>query len=295
MKIGLIGLGKMGRAMAARFAEQGFDVIGWDHDPAVRASIEGARFERAHSAAAVAAAVDTVVSIVTEDNGVRHLYLGANGLLSGPATGTLFIEMSTLQPGTVRALAADVAAHGGALIDAPVLGSIPTVHEGKLLALAGGTAADVARARTVLMAVCRDVIAMGPIGAGSAMKLAVNLVMAGYLQSLAEALSLGVSQGLDLGPMLEIMKQTPTANPWLMSKLPVLLGGEVQTTLDIRTLRKDVMSAVATGAAGGVPMPVTAGALSALSAAVAAGWGGKDLAQMPEFFREAMLQRYDYA
>jgi 3-hydroxyisobutyrate dehydrogenase-like beta-hydroxyacid dehydrogenase len=173
------------------------------------------------------------------------------------------------------------------------MGSIPTVREGKLLVLAGGHAADVERARAVLDALARRVVHMGPHGSGLAMKLAVNLGMANYLQSLAESLALGLAQGLPLDRMLEILGEAPIASPWLKSKLEVLKGGSGDTTLDIRTIRKDVMSAVATGALAGVPMPATSGTLASLSAAVAGGWGEKDLAEAPRFFREFMPQIYE--
>ena len=98
----------------------------------------------------MAAAADVVISIITEDNGVRQVFCGSNGFLQGDVTGKLFIEMSTLRPMTGRELAPLVEAAGARLIEAPVLGSIPTVREGRLLALAGGRSEDVERARPVL-------------------------------------------------------------------------------------------------------------------------------------------------
>jgi len=201
--------------------------------------------------------------------------------------------MSTLQPMTSRELAPEVEAKGARLIDAPVLGSIPTVREGKLLALAGGRAEDVERGRTVLDKLTRHVVHMGPIGSGCAMKLAVNLGLAGFVQGLAESLALGRQQGLALDQMLEVLREAPYANPWLTSKLGVLKGEPAETTLDIRTLRKDIMSAVATGALSGVGMPLSAGTLASLSAAVAHGWGGNDIAELPRFVRECMIQSFE--
>src|SRR4029450_5086000 len=137
------------------------------------------------------------------------IFAGRDGFLSGDVSGKLFIEMSTLQPMTHRELAPLVRAKGAHLVDAPVMGSIPTVREGKLLALLGGDAADVERARAVLQHLTRRIVHIGPNGAGCAMKLAVNLGMAVYLQSLAEAMSLGASEGLKLDQMLEIFGEAP--------------------------------------------------------------------------------------
>jgi len=292
MKIGLVGLGRMGSAMAQRLTEQGCEVVAWDHaaQATKRAAERGVRV--AASAKAVADEAEIVISIITEDHGVRKIFTGAKGFLEGNVAGKLFIEMSTLQPMTGRELAPIVAAKGARLIESPVLGTIPSVREGKLLSLAGGRAEDVERARAVLDKLARRVIHMGPNGAGYAMKLAVNLGLGGYIQALSESLALGASQGLDMEQMLDVLKEAPTATGWLTAKVPVLLGGKADVTLDIRTLRKDIMSAVATGALSGVPMPLSAGTLASLSAAVAGGAGDGDLADLARFVREKLLQDY---
>jgi 3-hydroxyisobutyrate dehydrogenase-like beta-hydroxyacid dehydrogenase len=167
------------------------------------------------------------------------------------------------------------------------------VREGKLLALAGGRAEDIERARVVLDKLTRRIVHMGPNGSGYAMKLAVNLGLGAYIQALSESLALGMKQGLTLAQMLDVLKEAPTATGWLQSKIPVLLGGKADVTLDIRTMRKDIMSAVATGALSGVPMPLGAGTLASFSAAVAGGAGDGDLAELAQFVRERMLQNFN--
>ena len=125
------------------------------------------------------------------------------------------------------------------------------------------------------------------------MKLAVNNMMGCYLQMLGESLAMGTSQGLDLAQMLDVLGASITATPWFAAKKPILLGGHDDTTLDLRTLRKDIISVVATAAASGVPTPVASATAAALSAAVQSGAGGEDIAELPRFFREHMLQRWD--
>jgi 3-hydroxyisobutyrate dehydrogenase len=291
VKVGLVGLGRMGSAIAQRLGERGCGVIAWDQNSKAMAA-QGNRVRAVGSPRAVAESADVVLSIITEDKGVRRVFTGADGFLAANVAGKLFVEMSTLQPATHRELAPQVAAGGARLIDSPVLGSIPTVREGKLVALVGGEADDVARARSVLDHLTRRVAHLGPNGAGCAMKLAVNLGMAVYLQALAESLALGTSEGLGIDQMLDIFSDAVTATPWLKGKLPVLRGEPSDITLDIRTMRKDVLSAIATGARNGVAMPATSGALASLAAAVAGGWGEKDLAEVPRFFRDFMLQDY---
>jgi 3-hydroxyisobutyrate dehydrogenase-like beta-hydroxyacid dehydrogenase len=294
MKIGLVGLGRMGRAIQARLAAQGFDVVGWDRDAvAMKAASQTGMTIAAHPRAVAAAADGTVISIITEDNGVRGIFRGNDGFLSGDVRGKLFIEMSTLQPMTGRELAPEVEAAGARLIDSPVLGTIPSVRGGKLFAMVGGRTEDMERARPVLEKLTRKIVHMGPNGSGYAMKLAVNLGLAAFIQATGESLSLGQREGLSLPQMLDVLAEAPTANGWFAAKKKLLAGEPDDVTLDLKTLRKDMMSAVATGALSGTAMPLSAGVLTALSAAVAHGWGDKDIGELARFFREHMGQKLD--
>ena len=213
MKIGLVGLGRMGAAISQRLTERGCEVVAWDRNAKARETQAKRGLRIADSPRAVASEADVVLSIITEDKGVRQVFAGPDGFLTADVNGKLFIEMSTLQPMTHRELAPLVKAKGASLVDSPVMGSIPTVREGKLLALLGGEAADVEHARQVLDHLTRRIVHIGPNGAGCAMKLAVNLGMAVYLQSLAEAISLGQSEGLKLDQMLEILRRSADGEP----------------------------------------------------------------------------------
>ena len=293
MKIGLVGLGRMGATMSQRLRQEGFDVVGWDQNANANQTLAANGLPIAANAGAVAAESEIVISIITEDHGVRRIFAGSQGFLSGDVTGKLFIEMSTLQPMTGRELAPLVEAKGARLIESPVLGTIPQVRDGKLFALVGGRAEDLERARPVLEKMTRRIAHMGPNGSGYAMKLAVNLGLGAYIQALSESLALGAKQGLTLDQMLDVLQEAPYASGWLKSKIGVMKGEKPEMTLDIRTLRKDIMSAVATGALTGVPMPLSAGTLASLSAAVANGAGAGDLGELPKFLRESMVQNFE--
>ena len=293
MNIGVVGLGRMGVAMCQRLRQNGCNVTAWDRNGATMPPLAAAGVTLVSNARAVAAQADIVISIITADSGVRRIFNGPEGFLSGDVSGKLFIEMSTLQPMTARELAPQVEGKGARLIESPVLGTIPQVRDGKLFALVGGKAEDVERARPVLELLTRRIMHMGPAGSGYAMKLAVNLGLGAYIQAISESLALGMQQGLGLDAMLDVLQEAPYASGWMKSKIGVIKGEPPEMTLDIRTLRKDIMSAVATGAVSGVPMPLSAGTLAALSAAVAAGKGSGDLGEMPKFLREQMVQNFD--
>lgn len=292
MKIGLVGLGRMGGAMARRLTEQGHVVVGWDIRPSAIEAL-GNTIEVAGNPREVAEAGEAVISIITEDRGIRRVYTGENGYLQGNVAGKIFIEMSTLQPMTIRELAPQVEAKDAVLVDAPVLGTIPAVRDGRLVALVGGDERDFARAADILAPLTRRVIHMGPIGAGAVMKLAANLGMGTYLQAVAEALALGDRHGLSISLMLDALMEGAFASPWLKAKAEQFESGKGDITLDVKSLRKDLMSAVATGAVAGVPMPATAGALASASAAVAQGLSEEDCAIIPLFYRQHMIQKFD--
>jgi 3-hydroxyisobutyrate dehydrogenase-like beta-hydroxyacid dehydrogenase len=292
MIVGVVGLGRMGAAMAERLRSVGFDVIGWDHSPAANQKVAAGGLRLAGSAGEVAARSAMIISSITEDNGARRIFTGADGFLQADIGGKLFVEMSTLQPMTGRELAPLVEARGARFFEAPVLGTIPQARAGTLFAMAGGRTEDVERARPVLEQLTRRIQHMGPHGSGYAMKLAANIGLGAYVQAIAESLALGLKQGLALDAMVDALQESATACGWLKAKAGVLKGDAAEMTLDIGTLRKDIMSAAATGALTGVPMPLSSAMLTSLSAAVAGGYAKGDIAELPKFFREAMLQDF---
>lgn len=290
MKVGLVGLGRMGRAIYTRLTENGCEVVAWDKNPAARKAAAERQMRIADNPRAVAAHGDFVISSITEDDGVRGIYRDADGFLSGDVKGKLFIEMSTLQPATGRELAPEVTTAGARLIDSPVFGTIPHVQQGKLYAMVGGRTEDLERARPLLAKLAGKIAHMGPNGSGYAMKLAVNLGLAAFIQATAESLALGTREGLKLDQMLDILSEAPTANGWLAGKKASLKGDPADVTLDLKTMRKDIMSAVATGARAGTSMPLASGVLTSISAAVAGGWGDRDIGDLAKYFREHMGQ-----
>ncbi len=235
MNLGMVGLGRMGAAISQRLRQQGFDMVGWDQNTSANEALAASGLRIAANARAVAAASEIVISSITEDHGIRRVFTGPDGFLDGDVKGKLFIEMSTLQPMTGRELAPLVEAKGARLIEAPVLGTIPQVRDGKLFALVGGKPEDFERARPMLEKLTRRIAHMGPNGSGYAMKLAVNLGLGAYIQALAESLALGAQQGLTLDQMLDVLQEAPTACMWLKSKIDVLKGAEAEMTLDIRS------------------------------------------------------------
>ena len=190
MRVGVAGLGKMGAAIAARLMECGHDVIVWNRSADKVKPLADAGAIVASSPADLAAQAEAIVTILTDAGAIDAVYHGASGLLLGDVSGKLFIDMSTVQPETEVALADKVRGKGAAFVECPVGGTTGPARQGKLFGFAGGSDADVARARPLLDQLCRRVEHVGDIGSGAAMKLAINLPLMIYWQALGEALAL---------------------------------------------------------------------------------------------------------
>ena len=175
MQIGLAGLGAMGANIAARLLDTGHQLIVWNRNAEKTKALQADGAKVAASPAALADAVDVVLTILTDGAAIDAVYNGTNGLLFGDVKGKLLIEMSTVAPKIETDLAAQVRAKGAAFVECPVGGSTGPARQGKLLGLMGGELVDCERARPVLNDLCRKVEHCGAIGAGSAMKLAINL------------------------------------------------------------------------------------------------------------------------
>ena len=280
MRIGVVGIGKMGAAMAARLAEAGHPPLVWNR---TRSRAEATGLAVAATPRALAEACDVIVTSLFDKDAVQAVFHGADGLLSAGLEGRLVIEMSTLRPHVQVALAEAVAAQGGRGIECPVGGTTGPARSGKLLGLVGGAEADVARARPVLDLLCRRVEHVGPSGAGASMKLAINLPLMVFWQAFGEANALVRHLGLDPVWLMELFTDTSGAPAGLKgraSALAATLAGRDPgpPTFDIDSVRKDMRVMVAEGASRGVELPVTAGALACFEAA---GPGELDCAYLP--------------
>jgi 3-hydroxyisobutyrate dehydrogenase len=286
-----VGLGKMGSAMAPRFLAAGLPLVVWNRDPAKARDLTAAGAAWAESPSALAARADVVISMLSDDAAVCGVYDGPAGFLSAAVKGKLFIDMSTLRPETVRALAERVYAQGAGFVDAPVSGTVGPAKAGKLLALTGGRSEDLARARPVLEVLTRRIVHAGPAGAGALLKLVVNLPLAVYWVSLAEAMAMGRQGGLAPGLMLETVLDSSAALAVLPLKAPSIFDDPEHVAFDVASMQKDMLSMLRTGSGLGVPMAVTAAALTDYSAMQAQGLGGADAVAVIRFLMERMSRQ----
>ena len=289
MQIGVAGLGAMGSAIAARLMEVGHQVTVWNRTAAKTAPLAEAGAKVVASPAAVAAASEAVITILTDGAAIDAVYHGPSGLLSGDVKGKLFIEMSTVPPGVETTLAPKVRAKGATFVECPVGGSTAPARQGKLLGLMGAEPADAARATPILDQLCRKVEHCGAVGAGSSMKLAINLPLMIGWQAYAEAFTLVRDLGWEPKRLIDLFTESNGANNGFKLRADMIVAmmenrDPGPTTFSIANAVKDLKTMIATGAAKGADMPAAKAALAALEESNAKGLGPRDASRQTVYW-----------
>ena len=276
LTIAVLGLGAMGGRLAARLLQTDHHVVVFNRTerPARALEARGATF--AGSAREAAEQADVTISMVHDDAASRDVWLDkTNGALAALREGSVAIESSTLTPVWARTLGEAVDVRGGRFLDAPVVGSRPHVEAGKLVYLVGGEAATVADVRGFLERLGSAVHHVGPVGAGMAMKLAVNALFGVQAVALAEVLSLLGHAGFDRTSAAEILSAMPTSSPAAARLAGLMAEGAFEPNFPIRLARKDLRYALAATSA---EMPVIAAAADVFAEAEREGYGEDDIA-----------------
>ena len=286
MKVGIAGTGRMGAAIAARLMGLGHELTVWNRTAEKTKELAAAGAKVAASPAALAASVDVVITILTDEKAIEALYSGPKGLLSGGVTGKLFIEMSTVRPEVEVALAAKVKLKMAAMIDCPVGGTTGPAREGKLFGFVGGADADVARARPLLDQMCRRAEHVGPVGSGARMKLAINLPLFVYWQALGEALLLCRSLKIEPERLMSIFADSSGGTNALKTRgsaIAAHLAGKDAgpVSMAVELVCKDLRTMIAEAKALGGTLPAAETALKCFEDAARSGLGAADQSVLP--------------
>ena len=256
LRIGFVGLGAMGAGIARRLLAAGHPVTGWNR---TRAKAE----ELASEGLAVA---ETPREI---------------------APGSVFVEMSTIAPERSRALAGEIEAAGGTMLDAPVSGSIATLEQGRLSIMVGGDPAAFERVRPLLLDVGPKVTHVGENGQALVMKVSINLALIVQVISFCEAVALAEKQGIDREVAVDAMLKSVVASPVLGYRGPFILDGRMPEVAwaDVDLQQKDAILALDLARANGVPAPLIAAANEILNACRGLGIGDNDFVVAYEVYR----------
>ena len=284
--VAFLGLGTMGSRMAANLAAAGFDLVVHNRTAERARSFVATHGGRmAATPAAAAAGADLVLTMLADGAALVDVYTGSDGVLETLRSGAVTVDMGTSGPTSVAEVRTAVRTVGADMVDAPVSGSTPAAEAATLQIMVGGDDASVARAFPVLQALGSPVH-VGPPGAGATMKLAVNAVLLGFNQALAEAVVLAESAGVATATALDVIAGGAAGAPIVGYRRPQYLdpdGAPVTFTLDLA--EKDLELAVAQARAGGVAIPQTERTLEIVSMLLAGGDSGRDMGYVIEAVR----------
>ena len=292
--VGLVGIGRMGAAMARSLARAGRPLVLYNRTPdrAVTLAAElvaaGADVRVATSPAVVASQADIVLTILADDAAVESVYGAPDGLIGASRTGQVLVDLSTVTPETSRAVGAAARAAGAGFLESPVSGSTGLAESGGLTLMVGGDAADLERARPALEPLAKRIFHLGPVGAGAAMKLAVNTVILGLNEALAEGLLLAERAGIAIADAHEVIANSAAGAPFVGYKRAAFV--EPDTTpvaFAVDLALKDLRLIGAMAAASGVELPGADASRMVLQAASDAGLGAADFSAVLRQLRAA--------
>ncbi len=286
MRVGVIGLGRMGAAMAERLLERGHEVVGWNRT--IERAKEIAGLVVADSPAELAKASPLIIVMLYDEHAARAVYHGEKGLLSIGLAGKTVIEMTTLRPDTMTQMASEVTSRDGMFAACPVSGTVAPARNGTLLGLLGGASAARERVKPLLGDLCQRIEEFDAPGAASAMKLAINLPLLAFFQAFGESALIARRFAIPPERFIDIMSGTPGAPPALKLRAPgviAAMNGEISDNpaFTLEAVEKDLRLIDEEGEHVGYTLAVTKAVRAMVHEAVREGWEGRDLAALPSF------------
>lgn len=277
-KLGFVGLGVMGSRMAKRLLDAGHEVTGHNRTKSKAEWLLKAGLKWAASPAAVARDTEFIFSMVTNTEALKAVTGRPEGLLAGLGTGKIYVDMSTVSPAASKELAAEVAAKGAKMLDAPVSGSVSTLEEGKLSIMAAGEREAFERVKPILQDIGPKVTYVGANGLAVAMKIATNLSLAVQMLAFSEGVLLAEKSGIERETAVEVLLNSVIASPMVKYRGPFVLKMPDQAWFDVNMMQKDLLLALEMGGALDIPLPTTAITNEMLTAARGMGLAKQDFA-----------------
>ncbi len=283
MKIGFIGLGIMGSRMATNLQKHGYPLVVFNRTRAKAEPLLGPCGTFSDSPAKVAEQVDTLFTMLAHPDAVEQAALGRNGFLSHLKSNALWIDCSSVNPSFSKKMAAEAARREVHFVDAPVTGSAPAAAEAKLIFWVGADMADLERIRSLLLCMGNKIVHTGGHGAGTSMKMVINLLLGTGMAAFAEAMGLGQGLGLSQKVLFDSLLGTPAVAPFLASKREKIENGNYEAEFPLRWMQKDMHLASVSAYESGVAMPLTNVTKEIYRLAMRGGHGIEDFSAVCEF------------
>jgi 3-hydroxyisobutyrate dehydrogenase len=284
-RIGFIGLGTMGAAMAANIARGGFPLTVWNRTPGKAGPLVALGAREARSPAEVGRTSDVVVICVSDTPDVEAVVFGPDGLAAGLAEGAVVVDCSTISPSATRAIAERLRSQGVGFLDAPVSGGSEGARDGTLTIFVGGEPNDLERARPVLERLGRTVTHVGPVGAGQITKAVNQVIIAGAYLSLAEGIVLAIRSGLDPATVVAALGGGAARSWVLENRSGRMIANDYPLGFRVALHRKDLGIALDLAREVGVALPVAAWCEQVETALVATGHGDEDVSAVARTIR----------
>jgi 2-hydroxy-3-oxopropionate reductase len=284
--VGFIGLGIMGGPMAANLVKAGFDVIGYNRSRDKVDALISVGGQGADGVAGAVRGADIVITMVPDSNDVEAVTSGENGIFANAKEGTLYLDMSSIRPDVSARVAELGRQRGLRVLDAPVSGGEVGAVEASLSIMVGGEAADFEAAKPVLEAVGKTIIHVGPAGAGQTVKAANQLIVAGNIELVAEAIVFLEAYGVDMEAALEVLGGGLAGSTVLARKGASMLAGEFNPGFRLQLHHKDLGIVQSAAREAGVVIPLGAVVSQLVAAMVARDDGGLDHSGLLKLVRE---------
>ncbi len=276
--LGFIGLGAMGGRVTKRLLDAGHSVTGYNRTKSKAQWLLDAGMRWGDTPRAVAGAADVIFTMVTNTSALHEVLGGPDGVLAGLGKGKIYIDMSTVSPAASKRLAAQVAAKGAQMLDAPVSGSVITLEQGNLSIMVGGEQAAFEQVKPILLDIGPKVNYVGKNGQAVLMKIAINLNLQVQILAFYEGLLLAEKGGVPRETALEVMLNSVIASPALKYRTPFILQPPDEAWFNVDMMQKDMLLALEMGRELSVPLPTTAISNEFLTSARAMGLAREDFA-----------------
>jgi 3-hydroxyisobutyrate dehydrogenase-like beta-hydroxyacid dehydrogenase len=288
--VGLIGLGLMGRPIAANLLKKGFSLTVWNRTASRAQDLVSQGAKVAATPQETAAGSDVLMMIVSDPPAVEQVLWGKDGVFAGLRRGSVLVDSSTVSPELARRSAAACSERGIEYLDAPVTGGTWGAEKGELVMMVGGAAETLKRVEPVFEAIAKRWFHLGPAGAGQTVKLAMNLLLALEVEAFAEALALTQAGGVDGERLVEVMQASMGRAPVLDVKAPLLLERKYPPSFPLRLMHKDMVLALELAKQLGVSLPAGSAAREVYSKILSSAREDVDYAAIGRYWDKAGAQ-----
>ncbi|XP_041461180.1 putative oxidoreductase GLYR1 isoform X3 [Lytechinus variegatus] len=275
-KIGFIGLGLMGTGMAMNLIKAGHDVTVWNRTSEKCEEFVKAGASQAETVSDLVSSCDITFSMVSDSEAVRAIVFGENGVLDGISDGKAFVDMSTVDIGTVTGVAEAVQARDGRFLEAPVCGSVQPAMEGSLIIIAAGDKELFDECESCFQSMGKKAFYLTDTGNAARMKLVINMIIGSVMCSFAEGMALADKSGLSQSVLLDILNLGSIANPLISGKGKAILANKYPPAFPLKYQQKDLKLALAMSEQVDQPLPVSSAVNEQYKRAKNMGLGDKD-------------------